>query len=105
MKDRFFTMWGAVLAISLLGCSGAALDKQEGAGAPPQDWRAAAREHGLTDEDIARLERDGILVTNETYKQVFSAYLSGDLPLFITSDSLLNAYHVLYEESIRQLET
>ncbi len=104
MKDCLFRIWGAVLALSLLGCSDAYFAQEEDAEAPLKDWRESAREQGLEPGDIARLERDGILVTNETYKQVFSAYLSGDLPLFITSDSLLNAYHVLYEESIRQVE-
>lgn len=51
----------------------------------------------------AQLKRDGILVTNKAYKQIFQAYIENPRP-FITSDSLLNAYHVLFEESIRNLE-
>jgi len=51
------------------------------------------------------LKKNGILISNECYKQIFSVYLSGGNPLFITSDSLLNAYHVLYEESIFRLES
>lgn len=69
-----------------------------------KDWREAAQEQGLNAEDIARLEHDGILATNTAYRQVFTEYVTEGLPLFITSDSLLNAYHVLYAESIRQLE-
>ena len=42
---------------------------------------------------------------NETFKQVFSAYIGSPLPVFVTSDSVLNAYHVLLEESIRRMET
>lgn len=68
-------------------------------------WEQAARETGLSDTDIATLEKNRILVTNDAYKQSFSAYLSSDKPLFITSDSLLNAYHVLFEESVLRLET
>ena len=60
----------------------------------------SAEKSGLSDKDISSLEKNRILITNEAYKQIFSAYLSGDKPLFITSDSLINAYHVLYEESI-----
>ena len=59
---------------------------------------------GLSDADAARLRENGILVTNETYKQVFTPYLDTKFPYFVTSDSLLNAYHVLYEESICRLE-
>jgi len=54
--------------------------------------------------DIKRLDEGKVLITNEAYKQIFSAYMGGSRPLFITSDSLLNAYHVLYEESILRLE-
>jgi hypothetical protein len=67
-------------------------------------WEAAARQCGLSDADISALATNRILVADQAYKQIFSAYLSGERPLFITSDSLLNAYHVLYEESIFRLE-
>jgi hypothetical protein len=50
-----------------------------------------------------QLKRDGILISGKTYKQIFQAYIGNSRP-FITSDSLLNAYHVLYEESIFRLE-
>ena len=50
-----------------------------------------------------QLVKDKIMITDKTYKQVFQAYLGNPCP-FITSDSLLNAYHVLYEESICRLE-
>ena len=68
------------------------------------DWHKAARKCGLAEQDVKHLREHGILVTNVAYEQVFSAYISSNMPLFITSDSLLNAYHVLYEESIRRLE-
>lgn len=68
------------------------------------DWRPAARQAGLSEEDIARLDANRILITNESYEQVFEPYVHRTLPVFVTSDSLLNAYHVLYEESIRRME-
>ena len=68
-------------------------------------WEEEARKRGLSETDVAALKKDRILITNEAYRQVFSAYLSGGEPPFITSDSLLNAYHVLYEESIFRLES
>jgi hypothetical protein len=57
-----------------------------------------------------QLKEDGILITNKIYKQIFQAYIKNPRSrnsnncVFITSDSLLNAYHVLYEESISKLE-
>ena len=67
-------------------------------------WQEAARENGLSEATIASLEKHRILITNDAYKQVFDAYLSAENSVFITSDSLLNAYHILYEESIFRLE-
>ena len=70
----------------------------------PMIWLEVARQNGLTEEQIGFLEKNGMLITGETFGQIFSAYEPGDIPLFITSDSLLNAYHVLYEASIMQIE-
>jgi hypothetical protein len=68
-------------------------------------WKEAAQKTGeLGAKEIEQLARDKILVTNRAYKQVFTPYLADDLPLFLTSDSLLNGFHVLYEESIYRLE-
>jgi len=67
-------------------------------------WQEAARKFGFTDKGIEVLARQKVLVRDETYKQVFAPYIKSALPLFITSDSLLNAYHVLYEESVFRLE-
>jgi len=68
------------------------------------DWQSRARKVGLSDADIHRLDANRILITNESYKQVFVPYVQSWIPLFVTSDSLLNAYHALYEESIFRLE-
>jgi len=67
-------------------------------------WEVLAKNNGLTSEAISTLKKNRLLITNKEYKQIFSAYLGGDIPKFITSDSVLNAYHVLYEESILSLE-
>ncbi len=69
-----------------------------------ETWHEIAKKEGFTDQDITGLETQKILMTNKCWKQVFDPYIQGELPLFITSDSLLNAYHVLYEESIMKLE-
>ncbi len=68
------------------------------------DWRPVARRHGLAGADVEALADRKILMTNEAFKQVFDPYIHTDLPMFITSDSLLGAFHVLYEESVLRLE-
>ena len=91
-----------MLMAFLLVCSQAA--GAQDAEPTAKTWQEAARENGLSADSISSLEKNRLLITNDAYKQVFSAYLSGNNPLFITSDSLLNAYHVLYEESVFRLE-
>ncbi|MHC4336660.1 MAG: DUF3160 domain-containing protein [Planctomycetota bacterium] len=90
-----------VLCWALLAITGITVVADE---AKDIDWRAAAQKEKLTEEDIQILNKNGIIITNQAYKQVFEAYLEGTVPFFITSDSLLNAYHVLYEESVLRLE-
>jgi hypothetical protein len=69
------------------------------------DWKTAAANSGLSASDIQTLENNHLLISNESYKQVFSAYIGQvENPVFITSDSLLNGFHVLFEETIFLLE-
>lgn len=58
----------------------------------------------LSTADQAKLDKEKVLVTNREYRQSFSPYIDSGLPVFITSDALLNAYHVLLEESAARLE-
>src|SRR5262249_534898 len=44
------------------------------------------------------------VIASEPYKQIFQPYVSSKAPVFITSDSLLNGFHVLFEESVYRLE-
>lgn len=83
-------------------------------GWPPEDkvpdpakiykWQEAARKGGFDDKGIETLSKQKVLVTGESFKQVFDPYIRSGLPRFITSDSLLNAFHVLYVESVLRLE-
>ena len=86
-----------------------------GAGSPPQvpltfasnaeeTWETVAREQKLTDPEIKRLREQKFLVTGQALRQVFVPYTGSRVPVFITSDSILNAYHVLFEESIYRME-
>ncbi|QEG27379.1 hypothetical protein GobsT_21330 [Gemmata obscuriglobus] len=78
-------------------------------GAPPEapvdpGWVEVARKNGLTAAEIKLLREQKFLVTGTTRRQVFSPYVGNDVPVFITSDSVLSAYHVLLEESIYRME-
>ncbi len=75
----------------------AADDKSQTASAT---WQEDARKRGLSDAEIASLEKNDLLLTNQEYRQIYAAYAPSDIPVFITSDSLLNAYHVLLEETV-----
>jgi len=65
------------------------------------DWKKAAEQRKLAPGTMASLERHQIAF-GDSAKQSFSPYLGG--PVFITSDSLLNGFHVLFEDSFRELE-
>ncbi|HQF37727.1 MAG TPA: DUF3160 domain-containing protein [Opitutaceae bacterium] len=64
-------------------------------------WQAAAAEWKLDATTIAALAKDKIAY-GPSVRQSFEPYLGG--PVFITSDSILNAFHVLFEDSFRELE-
>lgn len=70
---------------------------------PPDNssWKRATAEKGLNAEIVAALESHKIAF-GDSVRQSFTPYLSG--PVFITSDSVLNAFHILFEESFRELE-
>jgi len=96
---------GAVVLLGF-GVVASAQRLEQGVPDPGQGykWQEAAKKCGFNDKGIEVLARQKVLVSNETYKQVFAPYIESALPLFITSDSLLNAYHVLYEETVLRVE-
>ncbi|HLP09125.1 MAG TPA: hypothetical protein VK178_13250, partial [Opitutaceae bacterium] len=67
-------------------------------------WQEAAGHLGLSRAEIERLARDKILIEDRQVTQSFSPYIDPDRPVFITTDSLLNGFHVLLEHSIGELE-
>lgn len=97
-RNRFILLLASIFIV------GTPPGQGRGASASNQTWEAAARLGGLSAADIALLQTNRMLIADKAYKQIFSAYIGGKNPLFITSDSLLNAYHILYEESILRLE-
>jgi hypothetical protein len=73
-------------------------------GVTDQKGKNPDRAKGLDEKAREVIARQKVLITDEAFKQVFTPYLSSGLPLFITSDSLLNAYHVLHEETVLRIE-
>ncbi|HEX3728516.1 MAG TPA: DUF3160 domain-containing protein, partial [Opitutaceae bacterium] len=64
-------------------------------------WQDEAAKRHLPAAALVALERDK-LAYGPSVKQIFTPYLYG--PVFVTSDSVLNAYQVLFEDTFRQLE-
>ena len=64
----------------------------------------ADEKRDLTDAERVQLQRDKLIITDRSYRQVFTPYIYSPKPVFITTDSVLNAWHVLLEESIRVME-
>ncbi len=110
MKNRIpvlYLLWGCIGA----HCLG--LTYISRATAADKSWQATARNAGLGEDDINRLHANRMLISSQALPQMFLAYEGGmrrrgskvpQLLKFITSDAILNGYHVLYEESIRCLE-
>lgn len=67
-------------------------------------WQTAAKDSGLNPAEIVKLGHDKVLIEDRQYKQSFEIYIEPTQPLFVTSDSLLNGFHVLFEDSFRELE-
>ncbi len=58
----------------------------------------------LLPEELEQLTRDKILITRRAYRQIFEPYINPSAPVFVTSDATINAFHVLYRESIARYE-
>ena len=72
-----------------------------------EDWRELARDKrfDLNESAIEKLARNKILIAeNLTPPQIFCPYVDPDMPVFITSDSILAACNILLEESVFWLE-
>jgi len=72
-------------------------------------WVEEARALDLSEAEIAALADQGMVVTTHEYRQSFVPYLALmksqiPAPVFITSDAILNGYHVLFEESVTRVE-
>jgi len=67
------------------------------------DLRAYAGSQ-LLPQEHEQLARDKILITRQAYRQIFEPYINTATPVFVTSDTVINAFHVLFRESISRHE-
>lgn len=67
-------------------------------------WLEAGAFQGLSEQSLLRLKQDNLLIVDHPWKQSFEVYTTPPGPYFITSDSLLNAFHVLFERSLVSME-
>lgn len=61
----------------------------------------------LSEEQVARLAQDGFVVSPGVEKEFFTVYEQAryaNVPTFITSDSLLHVYHLLFDKVLRTAE-
>ena len=61
----------------------------------------------LSDEQINRLAENGFVVSPGTDKEFFTVYEQArynNQPIFVTSDSLLHVYHLLFDKTLRSAE-
>jgi hypothetical protein len=65
----------------------------------------------LSDEALTKLENNGFVVIENPYNSseeditsMYSALKENDIPIFITTDSVLHLYHVQFDETLRQIE-
>ena len=64
----------------------------------------AVAETKLSPDAKAKLDASGMVIVDKPLHQGFSAYIGASHPVFITSDSLLMAYHRIFEEMVGELE-
>lgn len=68
------------------------------------DWQKEDAASWLTASERTLLAQRKFAVGLQEFRQSFQPYDAPKGPVFITSDSLLNVYHVLFEDSFRELE-
>ena len=70
---------------------------------PDHSWGKDAKSRKLNPDEVDGIKRKGFVITGESFLQIFQPYNSGE-QVFITSDSIINAYAVLLEDSVLRLE-
>lgn len=66
------------------------------------------KEFSLTPAQTKALENNGFVVIPGRYEQFYSVYFDckeNNIPVFVTTDCVLHTYHILYDYTLRILET
>lgn len=92
--------WLAVTVLVWLAATVAPAQEEK-----PASWRDIARTCGLSGGEIEHLAGHGAVLGRAEFRQVFQAYGKTKTPVFITTDSLLNGLHMLFEESFARFES
>lgn len=66
-------------------------------------------DYRLTDDELNRLKRNGYIVkqinnNNKTFARKLLELYNNDMPVFITSDMILHAFHKFYDETLMDIE-
>ena len=62
---------------------------------------------GLTGEAKSLLIQNGFVVIPSDYQQIYDVYMENEdesIPNFVTTDAILHAYHILYDNALRSIE-
>jgi hypothetical protein len=94
---------GVVLASAGVA-AGLAADDTKPSGRNDYRWEKEAKARNLSEAEVRLLRENKFVIGEQTYRQIFDPYVGSKVPVFITADSLLNGYHVLFEESVYRLE-
>ena len=82
----------------------------------PAPFQASLAEYGLEDalvplvlspQQLSRLAESGVVASPQEYPEFHNLYLRtsiANLPVFVTSDSLLHIYHLTFDEMLSSLE-
>src|SRR5207247_10426647 len=77
-------------------------------GAPYQHPPTELPGYKLTDDELAKFRHNGFVVTERlgglSFGQVYYDVYARDLPVFVSSDSVLHAWHRSYDAMLEELE-
>lgn len=64
-------------------------------------------DYRLTPEELEKLKKDKVLfrLGERSFAQIYEALYNNDMPVFVTSDSILYAFHRFYDEWLMEVET
>jgi hypothetical protein len=68
------------------------------------DFYENAEFHQFDQQKLDFLLKNGFILTNTSYNQIFEPYVKPNKPVFITSDTIINAYNIIFEEAIYRIE-